>query len=1264
MGEISALFFSKKGKANRTLVNQVDRRGETPLHLAETPLIAKLLLDAGADPLAMNKAGSTPLHTTYSVGVIEALLVKADINIRNRKGRTVLMTILTSKRFRYPTDWTSPHEKALRVLDLGVDPSITDNNGDGILHYLASRGITDGSSARPFFERLIQSGIDVNLRNNEGRTATHQLNSIDWPPRTIMADLQVMIELTNVDLNVVDNDGNTCLFHLIDNAKALYGEMKEVDSVMTTMAKAGARFDVTDKRGRTLLHAALQHIYNRQGILTGEEILKVLVKQGVDPKQTDNKGNTIWHVVVSRVGPSTQSVKLFNDMTALGVDVRKSNNHGRLPLHLFCEDYRHRHENDFDCRSKDGTTVFDYILEQGHEDINRADNDGVLPVHLASTFSTSLMRMILDAEPDITLATNEGLNVFHLAARCRQSNTIGLLLEWSREKMSTDKIFEGINAKDKRGRSPLYYACVSGHYQSVELLIKAGAAIDLETYEGSPLHGCVEFEKEFKERASRGTSAFNAVHLGDPTRSEKDRPTQVPETCRSDDRIDEILDLIITNTTSASWREIDRAIAEAANQQHDYTVESLLRVRESSGMEEPLSCAAEVQSCLQRRASVLASLSEGQQAGTALSDQIAFLFEHRFYHVIPSFIEVYSPKPGIKDLYSICLKLVHGGYVGLLDTLLTPDLVSDIEKCSSPTAHNSRRRTDQDMTSLLIAACQSRESNLSTIKMLVKKGAKLAKSSEPNRATPLHDIVRTRVDSWWQTAEVLPYILDQDIDLEVLDCAGRTPMNASLQDKDNLYWNCQATEMLLRAGADPSSVDNYGKSCLAYAAGNKSLFRLLLRYGVDDGPGALAAAIVAKDTNMLEMILASGADPNARKVSQEMPSLTAPHRRSMGSQMEDPHDQTVMYALDLLITTMGYNDHDDVCEGMVKLLLEHGADPNSRYQKTTVAHRIIQGKNPYPSAASHKRNRYVDVILQHPALDVNLKDAAGTTLLQAAYGAGDLKASNALVDRDCDILARGNDGKNILHVCLESQHWKPSDQGPQDFLERLVTLGPELLHQVDMRGKTPLHYCLQRCSYQGAIDLLVSKGADVCAKDADGNTPLHLLFGQLWTLTVTDDDMVLNGSKKRLADIFLSRGADINARNKAGETPIFSYFRGMGIVGRVPKDKVIKTPGGRGTSYRVHDDVERRGVAEYESIVWALMDEFGVDWNVVNDEGQSLLHVVAGERKRLYDGRQRKFKLLMEKGLNVLQENNMHQTALDVAAANGAEDIIALFNVE
>ncbi len=84
------------------------------------------------------------------------------------------------------------------------------------------------------------------------------------------------------------------------------------------------------------------------------------------------------------------------------------------------------------------------------------------------------------------------------------------------------------------------------------------------------------------------------------------------------------------------------------------------------------------------------------------------------------------------------------------------------------------------------------------------------------------------------------------------------------------------------------------------------------------------------------------------------------------------------------------------------------------------------------------------------------------------------------------------------------------------------------LEMRDHEGKTALFAAgdYRNSDKEGArvecVRLLVEGGADVNARDNDGNTPLHETF-----LTDVEEEL-------------LKLGADVNARNNDGETPIFT----------------------------------------------------------------------------------------------------------------------------
>ncbi|KAF5618732.1 hypothetical protein F52700_12252 [Fusarium sp. NRRL 52700] len=196
---------------------------------------------------------------------------------------------------------------------------------------------------------------------------------------------------------------------------------------------------------------------------------------------------------------------------------------------------------------------------------------------------------------------------------------------------------------------------------------------------------------------------------------------------------------------------------------------------------------------------------------------------------------------------------------------------------------------------------------------------------------------------------------------------------------------------------------------------------------------------------------------------------------------------------------------------------------------------------------------------------------------------------------------------------------------------------------------------------QAFIQMLIAAGANVCAKDENGDTPLHLLLQRKWYLLVDADGGELwQGFMYPTIRLLLSKGADMNARNEMGETPIFAFFHEGDLhvdMTRVYPDKCFSH-----CACSYHSEFERQAMETKRPVLCVLFEKVGVDWGTVNAKGQSLLHVVARQKGRgTCFMRLERFKFLMGKGLDPLMENWEHRTALDIVAASGAHEIMELF---
>lgn len=156
--------------------------------------------------------------------------------------------------------------------------------------------------------------------------------------------------------------------------------------------------------------------------------------------------------------------------------------------------------------------------------------------------------------------------------------------------------------------------------------------------------------------------------------------------------------------------------------------------------------------------------------------------------------------------------------------------------------------------------------------------------------------------------------------------------------------------------------------------------------------------------------------------------------------------------------------------------------------------------------------------------------------LVRAVRAGKLESAEALIDYGADpnsdpgkltvtegagggMESQGPGQGNVLYYAAES--------GNLDVVREILRYHPDV-NLSGYGGKTPLFAAgdYRSTDKDGArveiVRILVAAGADVNARDKDGNTPLHETF-----LTDVEEELI-------------QLGADVNARNNDGETPIFT----------------------------------------------------------------------------------------------------------------------------
>ena len=177
------------------------------------------------------------------------------------------------------------------------------------------------------------------------------------------------------------------------------------------------------KNGKGLLHHA---------VLQGQtKCLEYLLDCGLDVNRGDVAQNSpVLEIVQSRTKQTSNLEEMLLLLVKAGANINAVNSHKRTALMKSIIQFRH--------------DISALLLKYG-ADPNIADIDGLLPIHVCATYSSlPLLEQILE---------------------CRTN----------------------INAQDRKGRTALYFAVLSGHQTIVDKLLKHGADVNL----GYPLQTAI-----------------------------------------------------------------------------------------------------------------------------------------------------------------------------------------------------------------------------------------------------------------------------------------------------------------------------------------------------------------------------------------------------------------------------------------------------------------------------------------------------------------------------------------------------------------------------------------------------------------------------------------------------------------------------------------------------------------------------------------------------------------------------------------------------
>ena len=1219
-------------------VNAVDGTGSSPLHGAAGNgdcLLMTMLLDHGANIDATDRDGATPLHRTahacigYSKPAVELLCKRgASVNLQTRsKGYTPL--------HQYANHPYKPeHSECMRIMvGHNVTPTLRDREGNTALHSIFDKDIR-GQISGESLDRYFKAGFDIMARNNRLETPLHLAKSWNIATKDLTDTL--------VDGETKDIEGRSILFRLVDKE----GQSSDERQASTRLLKSGLDIYTCDLKGRTLLH-----LIARRPHTFFKDQLEFWVEAGLDPLTRDLDGNTILHQAAgsSYCGPQSDWREHFESIfKLLSSDVHSLNNSGQTALHF--------------AASWTGETSFlptapedrmQALLDVGRElgyplDVNKREFEQKTPLHVAAATSSRLVEILLDAGAEPAPVDVYGHTPLHVACRAGESNSVGLLLQ--HYKAHGHRM--GIDQEDFVGRSPLFGACVSGRIESVRLLIEAGADVNLrDSYQVTPLNICAEFRNDASVMKQplrrRGSSSFDGTDWQSDmwVASEKDTPhvrAIVRALIASGAKID--------GKTEKRWsgpcldENLPRPLSAAIYAGNEIVADELIKSasREKCSEVDDSTNQPWIDNLDSFELDYLCRRSEG--TALALAKHVVksvsnlTLFKELLLLENEKAIEEFShlgadlTKPEIsphhgKHVGVSCLHvLAERGRVDLMKQFMDQITIMDDTWLQAQFEDMHEHR---DEISLPIhAACRRELPNFAMLELLSQKHVNTKNYSRKTRkrlepaSTALHLLA---AGSYWWQPHAVEILLKNGAEIEAKDSEGRTPLQVASK---------VAAEYLLAHGADPNVLDAHGQTRLSTCGGDTEMVRLLLTFGADIKAGEVPAilnAVQSRNMESLKLLLSFGVDLNLRKVATAAELATRYVRDAQKQELFPLH----------AAATLGHHPEKERLTHIeiIKLLLEHGADPYATYENgTTIVHRVVTGEG------------ILEPFIEIPSFDLERRNGSGQTLLLAScespstlvpkgcgWGADEARGPTVteyLVSKGANIGVVDDDGKNALQCLVRRRNHSASQVSVLNYL-LAQPVHPKLLKQKDIGGFTPLQSALEhRCLWP--IQILLDHGAHPLEPDPEGNTALHHLARWL-----PDRHPI---AEANLFKQFLSLGADISATNAAGETPLFLFF------------------GTEATSTSITDS----HVQHIPIFVSA-----GADFLARNPKGQTLLHVTADQRKAdgsmayntgyVLDTLVNTFKALVKLGVDPTAEDEEGRSALDVAAARGHKRLLELF---
>ncbi len=412
----------------------------------------------------------------------------------------------------------------------------------------------------------------------------------------------------------------------------------------------------------------------------------------------------------------------------------------------------------------------------------------------------------------------------------------------------------------------------------------------------------------------------------------------------------------------------------------------------------------------------------------------------------------------------------------------------------------------------------------------------------------------------------IAYCIKNNIPLSVKNNSGQTPVALCYQNAQDVT-SIRIAAALIQAGAEPVRGD------FAYFEDAVKTHNTMLRF--TDGQTPMHLATISGHTGVVSYIL-------NEKTSVRLTDLL--HAQDIAG--STPLHEAVRYGqVDIAKLLLAAGAKVDALDAVGKspfLLIIPQDKQYSMYSALMTFNADVTQKDMFGDTVLHVctmagvKTDVLQLLVSHGA-PVNERNKKGVTPLSLAIEKGNMEHVVFYAQAGADINAEDMEGNTPLGRALES----PSIT----MLKTLVT--PANVLSKDSSGNTPLHIAIIKDSPYEYIEYLVASGADVNARNKDGDSVLFL---------------AVKKNKKDVGDLLLSKNADIFASNTNNNSPLrVALTKGGEVQDWLITSQTLNTTDGSGNT-PLHYAAEWKLNTALKGLI-----QKGANINAVNANGESAL---------------------------------------------------------